>query len=137
VIGVRSKYPPVVDLVRRTLRDRANPGALRSAGQPGDPHGVIVHTGRRSGRSFRTPVTPVPAGDGFVIALPYGHADWVRNVLAAGAATIVLDGAEYPVDRPQVEPLAAHNEHFGSADRFGTWLFGVEDCLTVRRASQS
>ena len=45
VLGVRAKYPPVVDLVRRTLRDRANPKALSSAGQPGDPQVADLRDG--------------------------------------------------------------------------------------------
>jgi deazaflavin-dependent oxidoreductase (nitroreductase family) len=47
--------------------------------------GVVVHTGRRSGRRYETPVNVFRTADGFVFALTYGpDCDWVRNVLAAG-----------------------------------------------------
>jgi hypothetical protein len=37
--------------------------------------------------------------DGFVIALPYGPgADWVKNVLASGSATIVNEGDTWLID---------------------------------------
>lgn len=51
--------------------------------------GTIVHTGRRSGRSYRTPLNVFRTGNGFVVALTYGpDADWVRNVLAAGGCEL-------------------------------------------------
>jgi deazaflavin-dependent oxidoreductase (nitroreductase family) len=53
--------------------------------------GVVTHRGRRSGRSFRTPVNVFPTGDdgGYAIALTYGpESDWVRNVLAAGGCRL-------------------------------------------------
>ena len=46
-----------------------------------------------SGRQYETPVGPFAVGDDFVIGLPYGPgADWVRNVLANGSATLVHQG---------------------------------------------
>jgi deazaflavin-dependent oxidoreductase (nitroreductase family) len=53
------------------------------------PLAIVVHRGRRSGRSYRTPVVAFRTGDGYVVSLPYGpDRDWVRNVLAAGACTL-------------------------------------------------
>ena len=47
--------------------------------------GIVVHTGRESGREYRTPVNVFRYQGAFVVALTYGSgADWVRNVLAAG-----------------------------------------------------
>ena len=34
--------------------------------------GLVVHRGRRSGRTYQTPVNTFPAEDGFIIALTYG-----------------------------------------------------------------
>jgi deazaflavin-dependent oxidoreductase (nitroreductase family) len=46
--------------------------------------GIVHHTGRKSGRVYRTPVNVFAVKDGYVIALTYGPgADRVRNVLAA------------------------------------------------------
>ena len=97
-VGMRTKWPPVRDFQRRVNRRVFNPRQMRTAGRPGAYAGIIRHVGRRSGRAYETPVVPLPADDGFVILLPYGdRPDWVRNVLAAGTATIVLEGEEYTV----------------------------------------
>jgi hypothetical protein len=50
---------------------------------------VIYHRGRRSGRSYATPVSARPTADGFVISLTFGEqADWFRNVQAAGGCMV-------------------------------------------------
>jgi len=65
--------------------------------------GVVVHEGRRSGRTYRTPVNAFRRGGGFTIALTYGpDADWVRNVLAAGSATLVTGGRTLQMSRPRM-----------------------------------
>lgn len=134
VIGIRTKYPPVVDLVRRLARDKGNPRVLETAGAPGGHASVIEHTGRVSGKSFRTPVTPMATTDGFVIALPYGpDTDWVKNVLAAGSATLVHQGETYDLERPEVVPLEEAALAFGTRERRMLRLFGVQECLRLHR----
>jgi deazaflavin-dependent oxidoreductase (nitroreductase family) len=65
--------------------------------------GIVVHTGRRSGREHRTPVNVFRREGGFVVALTYGsESQWVRNVLAAGRAEIVTRGQARPVVNPRV-----------------------------------
>lgn len=50
----------------------------------------VVHTGRRSGREYRTPVDAFRSGDVVRIALGFGtDSDWVRNVTAAGHFRLV------------------------------------------------
>jgi hypothetical protein len=76
----------------------------------------------------------VPIDDAFVIALPYGlSADWLKNLLARGSATIVHDGSTYDVDRPEVLALSAVEHAFSPADQRAHRLFGVDQCLRVRR----
>jgi hypothetical protein len=59
-----------------------------------------------------------PTDDGFVIALTYGlQADWTKNVLAAGSATIVHDGAEHPVVAPEVLPVDRYVDAFPPNDQ--------------------
>ena len=134
VAGMRTKSPVVVDGVRKLGR-AMRPLAIKSAGGPGASASVVHHVGRTSGRSYATPVAAVPIDDGFVVALPYGlRADWVRNVLARGSATIDRDGATYGVDRPEVVPLSAVEQQFSLADQRAHRVFGVDQCLRVRRA---
>jgi deazaflavin-dependent oxidoreductase (nitroreductase family) len=50
---------------------------------------IVTHTGRRTGRTYRTPVNVFPDGERYVFALTYGACtDWVRNVLAASRCQI-------------------------------------------------
>ena len=50
----------------------------------------------------------MPVEGGFAIPLPYGdEVDWLRNVLAAGEATVVLDGVRHRVTQPVVVPSDA------------------------------
>ena len=133
-VGMKTKYPPVVDAVRRINRATFNPRQLHTAGTPGAFASKIQHIGRTSGAAYETPVGVVTLDDGFAIALPYGtRSDWVKNVLAAGFATIVTEGEAYRVDRPEIVPTAAVKKYFPPLDqRF--LLVLVEECLRVRRA---
>ncbi|MDE3074689.1 MAG: nitroreductase family deazaflavin-dependent oxidoreductase [Chloroflexota bacterium] len=52
---------------------------------------VVVHSGRRTRRTYRTPVLSFHQGERCIIALTYGpQSDWVRNVLAAGGCRLEL-----------------------------------------------
>ena len=64
---------------------------------------VVAHVGRRSGRTYRTPVNAFKRGDGYVIALMYGSgSQWVRNVLAAGEVEIQTRGRHVRLVNPVV-----------------------------------
>ena len=66
---------------------------------------IIEHTGRRSGKAYRTPVTIFREHDGFVVVLFYGpKRDWVRNLRAAGGGSVVNRGDRVDVDDPIVLP---------------------------------
>jgi deazaflavin-dependent oxidoreductase (nitroreductase family) len=65
--------------------------------------GVVVHTGRSSGRQYQTPVNVFRVPDGYVIALTYGKgADWVKNVQAAGGCELVTRGHRYRLTSPEI-----------------------------------
>ncbi|HST65622.1 MAG TPA: nitroreductase family deazaflavin-dependent oxidoreductase [Mycobacteriales bacterium] len=65
--------------------------------------GVVLHTGRRSGRAYRTPVNAFRTATGYVIALTYGaDSDWTRNVLAAGGCTLLTRGRAVALRDPRV-----------------------------------
>lgn len=132
-VGMRTKSPTVLGAVRRMNRAVFNP-RQHDAGEPGAYASLIRHAGRTSGAAYETPIVAVDTGDGFVIALPYGtRADWVQNVLAAGSATLVHEGGTHLVDRPEVVPIATADAHFAPGDRRAHRLFGVDECLRVRR----
>lgn len=134
VIGIRTKYPPVVDRVRRCVRDVGNPWQLRSAGTPGAHASVLRHTGRKSGKPYETPVTARWTADGFLIALPYGaNTDWLKNVLVEGATTIVYEGGSYRCDAPEVVPISEAAHAFSRGELRTLRVVGVADCLRLHR----
>ena len=64
--------------------------------------GVVVHIGRRSGRSYRTPVCAFRTAKGYVIGLTYGpDSEWPKNVLAAGGCTLLTRGRAVPLTAPR------------------------------------
>jgi deazaflavin-dependent oxidoreductase (nitroreductase family) len=135
VAGMRWKLPAVLDVVRRLNRSLTNPRVMRTAGTAGTQTSVIQHVGRRSGRSYETPVDTIPAKTGFLIALPYGtRADWVRNVLAAGSATVVANGERMAVDRPTIVATADVTDLIPQRTLRMLGLFGVKQCLHLEKS---
>src|SRR5262249_57830843 len=46
--------------------------------------GILTHVGRKSGKTYRTPVNVFRVPNGFIIALTYSsQSQWVKNVLAS------------------------------------------------------
>ena len=132
LLAMRSKYPPALDAVRRFNRSVGNPRAMKTAGQPGAYAGIIRHVGRNSGTDYETPIGPYPSEDGFVIALPYGtRPDWLKNVLAAGTATLVTEGATYAVDGPQVVAADEALPSIPPKEQRSLRMFKVNEFLTV------
>ena len=91
--------PRAVARINRRVTNRLLTGpATRLPG-----FGVVVHTGRRSRRQYRTPVNVFRRGDRFTIARTYGiNADWVRNVLAEGGCALETRGRTLRLSRPQL-----------------------------------
>jgi deazaflavin-dependent oxidoreductase (nitroreductase family) len=131
--GMRTKSPLVLNAVRRTSRATKR-FVLKASGTPGGIASVIRHVGRTTGRPYETPVSAVAIDDGFVIALPYGpNADWLKNVLVGGSASIVHEGNTCRVDRPEIVPMSVAAPHFSPKDQRTHRRFRVEQCLLVRR----
>jgi hypothetical protein len=96
--------------VIRFNKQTLNPATLKTAGRRSSVYASLKHVGRRSGRTYMTPVVAKPLGDGFVIPLPYdAGVDWCRNVLATGTCTLIWYEQEYTLERPEIiQPSQAH-----------------------------
>ncbi len=130
--GMRTHWPPATAAVRR-LTMLLNKGQ-RGSGEPG-AYGLLRHLGRTSNTSYETPLGIERTEDGFVIAIVYGkRTQWVKNVLAAGSAEVVLDGETYPVDRPEVVSIEEANAYIGKSDQRMSSLIGVEQALRLYHA---
>ena len=68
---------------------------------------VLRHVGRVSGTAYRTPLQAERIPGGYAIFVVYGpKSDWLRNVLAAGSATLEIDGRDVPVTNARAVPAA-------------------------------
>jgi deazaflavin-dependent oxidoreductase (nitroreductase family) len=135
VAGMRWKLPAVLDIVRLLNRSLTNPRVMRTAGTDATQTSVIQHVGRTSGRAYETPVDTIPGKTGFLIALPYGtRADWVRNVLASGSATVVTRGERVDVDRPTIVATADVEGQIPAKTLRTLRLFGVNQCLHLEKS---
>lgn len=135
VAGMRWQVSPVVNTVRRMNRSLTNPRVMRTAGNAGTQTSVIEHIGRRSGKTYETPVDIIETTTRLLIALPYGaRTDWLRNVLAAGSATVVSGGERIPVERPAVVATADVEELIPVRTLRTLRLFGVSECLSLEKS---
>lgn len=111
-----------------------NPLILRTAAGRLGPTAIVRHVGRRSGRTYATPVYAGRLGDDFMIALLVGtEADWCRNVWAAGGCTLRLGGASYELTGPEVVDQATALRAFPAPIRVVSRLFGFRHFLRLRR----
>ena len=63
---------------------------------------IIKHRGRSSGKAFETPVSAYRKGHTVAIMLAHGKTNWVKNILAAGEADIVLGGHDVHLIKPRI-----------------------------------
>jgi deazaflavin-dependent oxidoreductase (nitroreductase family) len=93
----------VVRTVMRPLTKALNPVSVKMAGLPGfRMAGRLHHAGRRSGVCYITPVGARIKDDHVLIPLTFGNqSDWVRNVCAAGGATVEVNRRSYAMGAPE------------------------------------
>jgi deazaflavin-dependent oxidoreductase (nitroreductase family) len=137
VVGWRAKSRLVLGPIVWISKKIMNPMQMRTAGTPGAYASIVRHRGRISGAEYATPVGVVADGGAFLVALPYGsRAQWLRNVLAAGSATLVHEGTTYHVDRPELIALPTVADRFSASDQgLFRWLH-VEGCLRLHNAER-
>jgi deazaflavin-dependent oxidoreductase (nitroreductase family) len=118
-VARRAAGPRFGGLLRRISR-RTNTLMLPLAGKRWNPvFAVVFHRGRRSGRAYATPVAARRVGEGFAIALAFGaHADWYRNLVAAGGGIVRWRGREFSVLAPSVIDPTVGLEAFHPIQRF-------------------
>ena len=96
----------LLDRIRYFNRRYFNPWSLSFSGRPKSFWSVILHTGRRSGKEYITPIVAVRENSGFIIPLPYGkQVDWFQNIMAAGSCDLIFKGKVYHSSTPQKIPL--------------------------------
>jgi deazaflavin-dependent oxidoreductase (nitroreductase family) len=136
-VRARAISPAAHALLRVGTR-HLNPLMLSLAGSGLPMVAVIHHRGRRSGRSYTTPLAARSTADGFVIPLTFGErADWFRNVQEAGGCMIRWKGVNYPVIEPVVVDWATVRSAFSPIERVMVPLIGIEQFVRLRHAPAS
>lgn len=80
------------------LKHTLNRATLRAARTPGGPFSIIRHVGRKTGKTYETPLILARRGEDFVAELTYGpDVQWYRNVVAAGQCVVLYEGIEYEI----------------------------------------
>jgi deazaflavin-dependent oxidoreductase (nitroreductase family) len=64
---------------------------------------ILEHTGRRSGKRYRTPLNVFGTDDGIAILLTYGpDRDWLKNLTSVGQGRMQRYGKTFTVTDPRV-----------------------------------
>jgi deazaflavin-dependent oxidoreductase (nitroreductase family) len=96
---------------------------------------IISYRGRKSGKTYHTPMNVFRDGDDYLFALTYGSdVQWVKNVLAAGEAELRIRNKTIRLTDPEmfVDP----SRHFMPLPvRIGLGLARVSEFLRMRTAS--
>jgi len=79
--------------------------SLLGAGVPMGFNGLITIRGRKSGEPRTTPVAIIEVAGRRWIWAPWGDVHWVRNLRAAGRATISVRGRKEDVRATELEPV--------------------------------
>jgi deazaflavin-dependent oxidoreductase (nitroreductase family) len=77
---------------------------LLALGVPMGPNGLITVRGRRTGLPRTTPVTVMEAAGRRWVVSPFGDVDWVRNLRAAGRATLTVRRRREDVTATELTP---------------------------------
>ncbi|CAJ1497794.1 nitroreductase family deazaflavin-dependent oxidoreductase [[Mycobacterium] holstebronense] len=96
---------------------------------------IVEHTGRRSGATYRTPVSMFHTADGVAVLLPYGTGrDWVKNLQAADGGRVKVGGKTFAVKNPHVVPTEEAIELLKAPWRQLLGRAGVPHTLLLTRA---
>jgi deazaflavin-dependent oxidoreductase (nitroreductase family) len=88
------------------VKNSLNRVTTRLARSGHGPFSLVRHVGRKSGRTYETPLILAVVPEGFIAELTYGEkVDWYRNVVAADGCVILHRRKEYRVTH--IEPCSA------------------------------
>ena len=91
-----------------TIKHSFNHVTLWMAHRRFGPFALVRHVGRKSGKTFETPILHARTREGFVAVLVYGTGvNWYRNLRAAGRGVVVRGAREYQIDRIEPYPTEA------------------------------
>ena len=112
---------------------------LLVAGVPLGPNRLVTIRGRKSGLPRTTPVAIIEVSGRRWVWAPWGEVQWVRNLRAAGRATITLRGRKEEVSATELDPaqrVGFFRDILGPLARsvpFGVWFVRIVDGVDLDR----
>ena len=106
---------------------------LLKAGVPLGPNALITIRGRRSGLPRTTPLAIIEVSGRRWVWAPWGEVHWVKNLRAAGRATVTLRRRQEDVTAAELDPterVAFFRDVLGPVTRsirFGVWFIRIVD----------
>lgn len=102
----KSRNPRMIRRLTWYHKHVTNPVWVRFFAGRSTSSALLHHVGRKSGKSYKTPLTAHKSKDTIIVPLPYGtETDWLRNLEAAGQGVVELEGRSFSVDEPEVVPI--------------------------------
>jgi deazaflavin-dependent oxidoreductase (nitroreductase family) len=87
---------------RHVAQRYVNP-VLRPVARRLPSFGVLTYRGRKTGRTYHTPINAFRRGDDYFFFLTYGSdVQWVKNVLAAGSCSLETRGQVVELVEPEL-----------------------------------
>ena len=111
---------------------------LLAAGVPLGYNGLLTVRGRKSGEARTTPLAVIEVGERRWVWSPWGEVNWVRNLRAAGQATLTVRQREQDVRAIELDPaqrIAFFRDTlapFARQVRGGEWFLRTVDGVDVR-----
>jgi deazaflavin-dependent oxidoreductase (nitroreductase family) len=112
---------------------------LLTAGVPLGYNRLVTIRGRKSGVSRVTPIAVLEVGDRRWVWAPWGEVNWVRNLRAAGRATVNVRGRMDEVLATELDPgerIWFFRDVLGPFVRrfpFGTWFIRIVDGVDITK----
>src|ERR671911_800674 len=109
------------------------------AGMPIGPNRLVTIRGRKSGLPRVTPLAIIEVGGRRWVWAPWGEVQWVRNLRAAGRATITVRGRQEEVRATELDPtqrVGFFRDVLGPLARgipFGVWFIRTVDGVDLDR----
>jgi deazaflavin-dependent oxidoreductase (nitroreductase family) len=106
---------------------------LLVTGMPMGPNRLVTIRGRKSGLPRTTPLAIIEVGGRRWVWAPWGEVQWVRNLRAAGRATIAVRGRKEEVSATELDPtqrLGFFRDILGPLARgipLGVWFIRIVD----------
>lgn len=133
----RSGATPSARVPQRVRLFSAILNLLMVAGVPMGPNRLVTIRGRKSGLPRTAPLAVIEVGGRRWVWAPWGEVQWVRNLRAAGAATIAVRGRQEDVHATELglaERVVFFRDVLGPLARsipFGTWFIRIVDGVDI------